>query len=73
MDEWRYIRYADGGEELYDRTNDPNEWENLAGKTEFDTAKRDLRHLLPQQNAAPVRAKKEYDFDAQRYEWHLRS
>lgn len=22
---WRYIRYADGGEELYDRTNEPNE------------------------------------------------
>ncbi len=26
---WRYIRYADGGEELYDRANDPNEFENL--------------------------------------------
>jgi arylsulfatase A-like enzyme len=73
MDEWRYIRYADGGEELYDRRNDPNEWENLAGKTEFDTVKRDLQNFLPQQNAAPVRAKKEYDFDAQRYEWHVRS
>ena len=26
---WRYIRYADGGEELYDRKADPNEFENL--------------------------------------------
>lgn len=26
---WRYIRYADGSEELYDHRNDPNEWSNL--------------------------------------------
>jgi arylsulfatase A-like enzyme len=26
---WRYIRYADGGEELYDRQADPNEFDNL--------------------------------------------
>ena len=27
---WRYIRYADGSEELYDHDTDPNEWTNLA-------------------------------------------
>ncbi len=27
---WRYIRYADGSEELYDHRTDPNEWINLA-------------------------------------------
>lgn len=27
---WRYIRYADGSEELYDHKTDPNEWCNLA-------------------------------------------
>jgi arylsulfatase A-like enzyme len=27
---WRYIRYADGSEELYDMVADPNEWNNLA-------------------------------------------
>jgi len=27
---WRYIRYADGSEELYNHTEDPNEWTNLA-------------------------------------------
>lgn len=26
---WRYIRYADGSEELYDQRKDPNEWNNL--------------------------------------------
>ena len=29
---WRYIRYSDGSEELYDRKNDPHEWTNLAAK-----------------------------------------
>ncbi len=27
---WRYIRYEDGTEELYDHHDDPNEWANLA-------------------------------------------
>lgn len=26
---WRYIRYADGSEELYDLRSDPHEWKNL--------------------------------------------
>lgn len=28
---YRYIRYKDASEELYDLTNDPNEWTNVAG------------------------------------------
>ena len=28
---FRYIRYHDGAEELYDHGDDPNEWKNLAG------------------------------------------
>jgi iduronate 2-sulfatase len=28
---WRYIRYRDGLEELYDHSNDELEWTNLAG------------------------------------------
>lgn len=27
---WRYIRYADGSEELYDHRTDPHEWTNVA-------------------------------------------
>jgi arylsulfatase A-like enzyme len=26
---WRYIRYSDGQEKLYDHRNDPYEWHNL--------------------------------------------
>lgn len=31
---WRYIRYADGSQELYDHRSDPHEWHNLAGQAE---------------------------------------
>lgn len=27
--DWRYIRYADGSQELYDHRSDPNEWNNV--------------------------------------------
>ncbi|TWT56565.1 sulfatase [Allorhodopirellula solitaria] len=32
---WRYIRYRDGSEELYDHSEDPNEWTNLADQPEY--------------------------------------
>ena len=51
---WRYIRYADGSEELYDMQADPNEWTNLAGHTEFADVKRDLAKWLPKVNKKPV-------------------
>ncbi len=31
---WRYLRYADGSEELYDHRIDPHEWHNLNSKAE---------------------------------------
>jgi len=34
-DRWRYIRYKDGTEELYDHENDPWEWKNLAGEEKY--------------------------------------
>ena len=44
---WRYIRYADGSEELYDETADPYEWTNLAGKPEHAKRKCRARQILP--------------------------
>ncbi|MEM8947154.1 MAG: sulfatase [Planctomycetota bacterium] len=38
-DRWRYIRYVDGTEELYDHENDPNEWDNLAAQAELQSVK----------------------------------
>ena len=34
-DRWRYIRYSDGSEELYDHDNDPWEWENVASDPQY--------------------------------------
>ena len=48
---WRYIRYADGGEELYDHSKDEYEFTNLAGKgDEFDAVKKELGKSLPAVN-----------------------
>ena len=48
---WRYIRYADGSEELYDHDNDPYEWKNLANDSELQVTKDQLTSFLPQRNA----------------------
>jgi arylsulfatase A-like enzyme len=48
---WRYIRYANGDEELYDHQSDPHEWTNLAGKPEFSSTKAELARWLPTNNA----------------------
>ncbi|GAB5443327.1 MAG: sulfatase [Fuerstiella sp.] len=51
--DFRYIRYADGNEELYDHRQDPLEHNNLAGpQTEIILA--DHRRWLPTEEAAPV-------------------
>ena len=44
---WRYIRYADGSEELYDHDKDPLERANLAANPEFAEVKADLQKWLP--------------------------
>jgi arylsulfatase A-like enzyme len=55
---WRYIRYKDGTEELYDRLKDPNEWTNLAAQPESAAVKKDLAQWLPKHDEpdAPKRA-----------------
>ncbi|MFI5380747.1 MAG: sulfatase [Tepidisphaerales bacterium] len=53
-DRWRYIRYADGSEELYDMPADPHEWTNLAGDPQQAGVIRDLARWLPAVNAPPV-------------------
>ena len=34
-EQWRYTRYHDGSEELYDHTHDKMEWTNLAGQNQY--------------------------------------
>jgi len=52
---WRYIRYADGSEELYDMVKDPSEFTNLAADARYAVEKRDLREQLPKINRKPVK------------------
>lgn len=52
--DWRYIRYVDGSEELYDMKADPNEWNNLAGESKYAEVKADLARWLPPKNAPPA-------------------
>jgi len=53
--QWRYIRYADQSEELYDLHSDPGEWTNLAGDPQFEKIKTELAGWMPQTSAPPAR------------------
>ncbi|MDB5241650.1 MAG: Choline-sulfatase [Spirosoma sp.] len=56
---WRYIRYKDGTEELYDHDKDPQEWKNLANDTKYVAIKKELAKWLPTVNAPDAPTKKE--------------
>jgi arylsulfatase A-like enzyme len=47
---WRYIRYANGDEELYNHDTDPYEWTNVAADPKFAQAKAELAQALPKVN-----------------------
>ena len=53
---WRYIRYSDGSEELYDHSADEMEWTNLAGDPACADVKKDHARHLPEVNAPQVRS-----------------
>jgi arylsulfatase A-like enzyme len=47
---YRYIRYANGDEELYDEKADPLEWKNLAADSNYASVKKDLAKWMPTVN-----------------------
>lgn len=51
---WRYIRYADGSEELYDMDQDPHEHHNLATLPESRPVIEEHMRWLPSPEAAPA-------------------
>ena len=61
--DWRYIRYENGDEELYDERKDPNEYVNLAGKPEFAAKKADLARFFPKTDIADPGASGGKEFD----------
>ena len=51
---YRYIRYEDGSEELYDHETDPLEWRNLAGDEKHAGVMTRLAEWLPKVNVPPI-------------------
>jgi arylsulfatase A-like enzyme len=51
--EWRYTRYIDDSEELYDHRKDPEEWINLADKSGYKDIIDQLSRNIPE-NPAPL-------------------
>ncbi|MBD3673305.1 MAG: sulfatase-like hydrolase/transferase [Planctomycetaceae bacterium] len=47
-EDWRYIHYSGGDEELYNIVNDPYEWTNLANQPEHAPKLSELRKLVPE-------------------------
>ncbi|MBI3210981.1 MAG: sulfatase [Candidatus Solibacter usitatus] len=66
---WRYIRYRDGTEELYDRHADANEYRNIAGDARYDGVKASLARYLPAKSAPQVPVRADYDFDFATHTW----
>lgn len=52
--DWRYIRYRDGGEELYNHREDPGEHTNLAGNPEYAGIIAEHKKHLPSHDALPA-------------------
>ena len=49
--DFRYIRYANGEEELYDHRRDPHEWANLASNPEYTSVKSQLQNSMKKELA----------------------
>jgi iduronate 2-sulfatase len=45
-DRWRYNRWKNSGEELYDHQADPHEFTNLADDAQYDNVLKQMRQLL---------------------------
>lgn len=56
--DWRYIRYADGSEELYDMRKDPHEFDNLAADPAHQSVLAEHRRWAPKQSAPPAAGSK---------------
>ncbi|HRP05718.1 MAG TPA: sulfatase-like hydrolase/transferase, partial [Opitutaceae bacterium] len=53
-DRFRYTRYRNGDEELYDHANDPHEWRNLASNPGYEREKRRLAQWIPDHDAREI-------------------
>lgn len=69
---WRYIRYGEDGEELYNVLVDPNEWTNLASRPEHEGLKAEMRALAPKKFAEPgikLNARRNLVIEGESFHW----
>ncbi|MEM7383706.1 MAG: sulfatase [Verrucomicrobiota bacterium] len=66
---FRYIRYADGGEELYDHRADPHEWNNVVLEPRWADERETHAARITRDWADPAPSKKAYAFDPATYSW----
>lgn len=70
--EWRYIRYGEDGEELYNVAKDPNEWTNLATDEKYTSVKKKLSKSAPKTFAKPeakLNTRKDLVIDGDTFRW----
>lgn len=70
--DWRYIRYGEDGEELYNVKEDPHEWNNLAANPEYQSLKTELRKAAPQDFAPPgqnLNSRKDLVVEGESFRW----
>ena len=60
---YRYLRYPDGSEELYDHETDPNEWNNIVDNPEMAPIKEELSKHIPKEWAASLGGRLEVKHD----------
>lgn len=53
-EKYRYIKYAKGGEELYDVVNDPYEWKNIISSKDHQKVVNELKQYLPEKEKPAV-------------------
>ena len=70
---YRYIRYHDGGEELYDLANDPKEWRNLASDPAYANTKSELARRATSKWANPAPTKSAFEFNPDAFTWREKS
>jgi choline-sulfatase len=66
---YRYIRYRNGGEELYDHRVDPHEWDNLAASGKHADVKRQLAGWIAKDWAESAAKKNAFVFDPEEFKW----
>ena len=70
--DWRYIRYGEDGEELYNLREDPNEWNNVASEPRYAEVMAELRKSAPENFVSPevkLNARKDLVIEGDTFRW----